>query len=135
MTIKRKDLIVTAIAGLLIVSFCFFGSADRGYTIVHRLCDGCFATGVLLAGAGILLLCANKGALNIIGYGARSGLNLIMPIFGKGPTKENGERETYFDYCQRKAEQDPKPVSHLLIVGGVYLLLAAVLLVIYMIQS
>ena len=135
MTIKRKDLIATAVSGLLIVAFCFIGSAERGYMIVHRLCDGCFVTGVLLTGAGIILLCANKGALNIFGYGARSGLNLILPIFGKGPTKEDGERETYFDYCQRKAEQGPKPVSHLLIVGGIYLVLAAILLVIYLVQS
>lgn len=134
MTIKRKDLIVTAIVGLLIVSFSFFGSADRGYTVVHRLCDGCFTTGVLFAGAGIILFCANRGAFNLFGYGAKFGLSLILPI-GRNPWTANGERETYFDYCQRKAEQEPKPVSHLLIIGGTYLLLAAVLLVIYMIQS
>jgi len=135
MTIKRKDLIVTAISGLLIVAFCFFGSAERDYTIIHRLCDGCFVTGVLLTGAGMILLCANHGAFNIFGFGARSGLNLILPIFGQGPTKDNGERETYYEYCQRKAERGPKPVSHLLIVGGVYLVLAAILLVIYMVQA
>lgn len=134
MTIKRKDLIATAISGLLIIAFCFFGSAERGYSIIHRLCDGCFVTGVLLTGAGVILLCANNGALNIFGYGVRSGLNLILPIFGKGPTKENGEPETYFEYCQRKAEEGPKPISHLLIVGGIYLVLAAILLVVYLIQ-
>ena len=133
MTIKRKDLIVTAITGLLIVAFCYFGSADRGYTIVHRLCDGCFTTGVLFAGVGIILHCANKGALNLFGYGARFGLSLILPI-GKNPWMANGERETYLDYCQRKSEQEPKPVSHLLIVGGVYLVIAAVLLVVYLNQ-
>ena len=131
MTIKPKDLIVTAVTGLLIVAFIFFGSADRGHSIVHRICDGCFATGVLMTGAGIILFCANKGALNLFGYGAKFGLSLILPI-GKNPWISNGERETYYDYCQRKAEQDPKPVSHLLIVGGAYLAIAVVCLVIYL---
>ena len=135
MTIKRKDLIVTVVVGVLVVLFCFFNSADRGYSVIHRLCDGCFTAGILLGGIGVIMFCANKGALNLFGFGAKFGLNLILPIFGKNPWNADGERETYYDYCQRKAEQEPKPVSHLLITGGAYLLLAVVLLVVYVIQS
>ncbi len=132
MSNRRKDLIVAAASGLLIAVFVFLGSADRGYTIVHRACDGCFAAGILLGGIGAILHCANKGALSLFGYGARFGLNLILPIFGKNPWTADGERETYYDYCARKREQEPKPVAHLLIAGGSYLLLAVVLLVVYL---
>lgn len=132
MSDKRKELVVAVVVGLLIAGFVFFGSADRGHTIVHRLCDGSFAAGMLLGGMGVILYCANKGAFNLFGYGARFGLNLILPIFGKNPWAANGERETYYDYCERKSEQEPKPVSHLLIAGGLYLAIAAVLLVIYL---
>ena len=135
MTINRRDLIVAAVLGVLIASFCFFSSADRGYTIVHRICDGCFTTGILLTGIGVIMHCSNKGALNLFGFGAKFGLNLILPIFGKNPWTADGERETYYDYCMRKAEADPKPVSHLLIVGGAFLVTAAILLVVYLIQG
>ena len=132
MSNKRKELALAVVSGLLIVVFVFLGTADRDHSIVHRLCDGCFAAGMLLGGMGVILHCANQGALNLFGYGARFGLNLILPIFGKNPWKADGERESYYDYCARKQEQEPKPTSHLLLAGGFYLLLAAVLLVVYL---
>ena len=132
MSINRKDLIATAVSGMLIVLFCFYYSADRDYSIIHRICDGCFVTGVMLTGAGLILHCANKGAFNLFGYSAKFGMNLIMPFIGKNPWLGDRDRETYYEYCMRKAEEGPKPVSHLLIVGGAYLAVAAVCLVIYL---
>lgn len=131
MSNKRKELALAVVSGLLIVVFVFFSTADRNHSIVHRLCDGCFAAGMLLGGLGVILHCANQGALNLFGYGARFGLNLILPIFGKNPWSGD-ERESYYDYCAKKQEQEPKPTSHLLLAGGFYLLLAAVLLLVYL---
>ena len=132
MSDKRKEFAVAVVLGLLIAGFVFFGTADRGHSVIHRACDGCFAAGMLLGGMGVILYCANQGAFNIFGFGARYGLNLILPIFGKNPWAANGERETYYDYCEKKREQEPKPVSHLLITGAAFLLIAAVLLVVYL---
>ena len=132
MSDKRKNIIVAVVLGFLIAGFVFISTADRGHTIIHRACDGCFVSGILLGGMGVILHCANKGAFNLFGFGARFGLNLILPIFGKNPWAANGERETYYDYCEKKREREPKPVGHLLIVGGAFLLIAAVLLVIYL---
>lgn len=130
MTIKLKEVIVDFVLGLLVVSFNYFNnSADA--TIIHRLLDGTFVAGVLLTGIGILLFCANKGAFNIFGYGVKYGLSLILPI-GKNPWAADGERETYYDYCMRKAEKEPKSFLPLLISGGVYLVISVVLLVIYL---
>ena len=130
MSIKRKDLIANAIAGLLIAMFCFFNTADRGFTVLRRLCDGSFVAGVMIFGAGVILFCANRGAFNLFGYSARMGLSLIFPI-GKNPWDGSRGRETYYDYCERKAQEPAKPVSPLLIVGGGYILIAMILLIIY----
>ena len=43
MSNKRKELALSVVSGLLIVIFVFFSTADRDHSIVHRLCDGCFA--------------------------------------------------------------------------------------------
>ena len=134
MSIKRKDLIANAGAGLLIAMFCFFSSADREFSVLHRLCDGCFVAGVMILGAGIILFCANRGAFNLFGYSAKFGLSLILPI-GKNPWDGGRDRETYYDYCERKAQEPSKPVSPLLIVGGGYILLAMILLVIYFVMK
>ena len=128
---KRKDLIVDFVLGLLVVSFCYFNPSNPESTVIHRILDGCFVAGILLCGSGTILFCSSKGAFNIFGYGAKFGLSLIIPI-GKNPWMGDGERETYYDYCARKAEEKPKSFVPMLIVGGVFLLASLVLLVIYL---
>ena len=135
MSFNRKDLIVSAVCGLLFVLFVFYGSADQGFTIVHRLCNGCFVAGMMMAGAGGILYCASKGAFDLFGYSAREGLNLIMPIFGSNPLTAEGKRESYYDYCVRKREEPKKPIGHLLIVGGGYLLISGILLIVHTIMG
>lgn len=135
MSINRKDLIVSAVCGLMFVLFVFYGSADQDFTIVHRLCNGCFVAGMMMGGAGVILYCASKGAFDLFGYSAREGLNLIMPIFGSNPLTAEGKRESYYDYCMRKREEPKKPIGHLLIVGGGYLVISGILLIIHMIMG
>ena len=135
MSTKRKDLVVSAVCGLMFVLFVFYGSADQDFTIVHRLCNGCFVAGMMMGGAGVILYCAGKGAFDLFGYSAREGLNLIMPIFGSNPLTSEGKRESYYDYCMRKREEPKKPIGHLLIVGGGYLVISGILLVIHMIMG
>lgn len=131
MSVNRKDIIVSAVCGLMFVLFVFYASAEQEFTIVHRLCNGFFVAGAMLGSAGLLLHCANKGAFNLFGFSARYGLNLIMPFITKNPWNGDRDRETYYDYCVRKSEEPHKPVAHLLIVGGGYLVISAILLVVY----
>ena len=135
MSVNRKDLIVSAVCGLMFVLFVFYGGADQEFTIVHRLCNGFFVAGVMMGGAGVILHCANKGAFDLFGYSAREGLNLIMPIFGSNPLTAEGKRESYYDYCVRKREEPRKPVGHLLIVGGGYLLISGILLIVHTVMG
>lgn len=129
MKTTRKDLVLSFVVGILIASFVFAFSADRGYTLFHRLSDGCFTAGILLCGTGGLFFCANKGAFNLLGYGISRGGKLITG-WGKDPADEG--RDAYYNYCMRQAEKEPKPFGHLLIGGTVYLAAAVLFLVIYL---
>ena len=135
MSINRKDLIVAAVCGLMFVTFVFYGSADQEFTIVHRLCNGFFVAGMMMGGAGVILYCAGKGAFDLFGYSAKEGLNLIMPIFSRDHLSPDGKKESYYDYCMRKREEPKKPIGHLLIVGGGYLVLSGILLVVHMVMG
>ncbi len=129
MKVQRKDLILSTVIGLAFVIFVVTSNADRGYTLVHRLCDGTFTAAALLIGAGGLIHCANKGFFNILGYGAKRAISLIIPVMSN---PWDNVRDGYFEYCQGQAEKPAKPCAHLLIVGCVYLVVSAVLLVVYM---
>ena len=131
MTVKRKDLIVDFVLGLLVVTFCYLNPQNPDTTVIHRMLDGCFVAGTLLCGAGVILFCSSKGAFNILGYGLKFGLNLILPV-GKNPWMADGERESYYDYCVRKSEEQSKTFLHLLITGAVFMLASLVLLIIYL---
>ena len=131
MSINRKDIIVSIVCGLMFALFVFYASAEQEFTIIHRLCNGFFVAGAMLGGAGVISYCASKGAFDLFGYSAREGFNLIMPIFSRDHLSPDGKRESYYDYCMRKREEPRKPVAHLLIVGGGYLVISAILLVVH----
>ena len=92
------------------------------------LCDGCFVAGILVGGAGCLMLAANEGMFDIFGYGISFVLNLHWSGIFHMP--EERRRERYADYKARK-RASPSAPGGVLLAGGVYLLLAAVFLVIY----
>ena len=135
MSINRKDLIVSAVCGLMIVTFVFYASAENEFTVIHRLCNGFFVAGMMMGGAGLILHCASKGAFDLFGYSAKEGLNLIMPIFSRDHLSPDGKKESYYDYCMRKREEPKKPIGHLLIVGGGYLLISGILLIVHTIMG
>ena len=128
MKTTRKDLVLSLVIGLAIVSLVFTISADRGFSLVHRLSDGCFTAGVLLCGVGGIFFCANKGAFNLLGFSASYARKLITG-WGKDPANEG--HDAYYNYCVRQVEKEPKPFAHFLIGGAAYLAAAIVFLVIY----
>lgn len=129
MKIKRKDLFMSAVSGLLIVILAMSLSADRGYTLVHRLSDSCFTAGVMLCGVGGITFCSNKGAFNLLGFSTSHIVKLITG-FGKDPS-ENGH-DAYYNYCVKQAEKPAKPFAHLLIVGAGYFVLSVIFLLLYL---
>ena len=130
MSINRKDLIIDFALGLLIAGFVCVGIKDQGFEIFHLLHNGTFVAGGFLFSAGVILYCANKGAFNLFGYSLKFGINLILPL-GNNPWRATGERETYYDYCQRKAEAPNKAFAPLMIAGAAYILVSIVFVLLH----
>ena len=127
MTDKRKTYFTEALLGLLIMAYVVFINRDSGHSLVHLLCDGSFVAAVLLLGTGGILFCKEKGAFDIFGYGMKSALGLLVPGVS---ALDDGTREDYFSYCERKAKERKKRHQPLL-VGTCFLVLSLVLMGIY----
>ncbi len=95
---------------------------------LRLICDGCFVAGILVGGAGCLMLAGNEGVFDIFGFGVSFVLNLHWSGLFHMP--EERRRESYADYKARK-RSSPSAPGGVLLAGGIYLLLAAILLVIY----
>lgn len=134
MTNKAKNLIITFMLGLIVVFICCISPSSSDTPVLNRLIDGCFVSGVLIGGAGVMAFCSSRGAFDIFGYGIMYGVSLILPV-GKNPWLSNGNRESYYDYRERKREKKRKPFGAMLIIGGVYLALSVLLLIPYSIMS
>lgn len=129
---KRKDLIVSTVIGFLIVVFVVMMSAERGYSMTHRLSDGCFTASVMLCGIGGIIFCSNRGAFNLLGFSTSHIIKLITG-YGKDPGEQN--HDAYYNYCMKQAEKPAKPFGHLLIVGAIYLLAAVLFLALYLMAT
>ena len=127
MTDKQKSYLMDAVTGALIVAYVVFVNRGSGHSIFHLLCDGCFVAAVLLLGVGGIMFCRKKGAFDIFGYGMKTALGLLVP---GASLMDNGEREDYFTYCERKASER-KPHHQPMLVGVCYLVLSLVFMVIY----
>ena len=127
MTEKQKTYLTEFILGALIAAYVVFLNRNSGHSLVHLLCDGCFVAAVLLLGTGGILFCKEKGAFDIFGYGLRSALGLLVPGVS---LMDNGEREDYFTYCERKAAERKKRHQPML-VGFGFLAASLLLRVIY----
>ena len=127
MTNKQKTYVTEAILGLVIMAYVVMVNWDSGHSLVHMLCDGSFVAAVLLLGTGGILYCKEKGAFDIFGYGMKSALGLLVPGVS---VLDDGTREDYFTYCERKAKERKKRHQPLL-VGTCYLVLSLVLMVVY----
>lgn len=99
-------------------------------SLAYMLCDGFFVTGVLVFGMGALKAFRNKGTFDVLSYGVSSLLYTAIPMLDRRP--EEQRTEGFYDYTQRK-QAERKPAGDILIAGGVYLVLAAIMLVIYLI--
>ena len=84
------------------------------------LSDGCFVAGLMLTGVGVLVWVSSTGFFDIFSYAMRSLLVLFTPL--RSPEKH----ERFIDYKTRRAEKRRPAQWFLLIVGVVYLALAAV---------
>ncbi len=113
----KKYLITLAVGvGMMLLFVWIRGGFDAEITTATRLgawSDGCFITGVLIAGIGLLTWLSGEGAFDMLGYAIKLGITLIFRT----------EHESYVDYKVRKNEH--KPVCFYLVLVGMFFLLLA----------
>ena len=127
--LKRRSFRIALGVGAAIVLAVILLNRSAGDGFLRLICDGCFVAGILVGGAGCLMLAGNEGMFDIFGYGISFVLNLHWSGIFHMP--EERRRERYADYKARK-RASPSAPGGILLAGGVYLLLAAVFLVVYL---
>ena len=120
MTEKRKKILIDLMVGLVAAVAVFFFRQDRGFPLIHLLCDCCFTAGVLLLGMGGLKAARNAGTFDIAIYGIDSALRVTLPWIMKEKKDED-----FVAYKERKVEER-KPATEMLIAGAIYMALALI---------
>lgn len=133
MSEKKKGTIIFLAIGLAIAIAVVALKWSADGTIIHKLCDGFFVSGVLLFGMGGLKFFRNKGAFDMITYGVASVLYITFPSLNEKRPMEQ-RNEDFYGYSQRKQEER-KSADELLISGAVFLVLAVVMMVLYVITG
>lgn len=118
--------VLTAVGAVMF--FCaalirgLFGLTDYR-EIMRGLCDGFSAAGLILMLVGLIIVCSNGGAYDIMGFAARK----FFSVFKKA---ENRSRETYAEYRERKSA-NKRSFVEFFIVGGVYFAVGMAFLIAY----
>ena len=126
MSENRKSFLADLILGLLIAILVFLLNKEMEYSLTHKLCDGCFVAAVVLLGTGGIRFCNSRGAMDMLSYGFKT----VGEMFTKAG-RLDGPDEDYFGYVQRKSKER-KPFAHYLVAGLIYLVLAAIFLLLNM---
>lgn len=126
---KYTRYLITFLVGVVIAALVclykdLFHTEDTAQ-IVSILSDACFTSGVLIGASGMLVLISNEGNFDTLGYGVK-----IIKNMWKKPEERKIEKNL-FEY--KMAKNDKKRIStvHLIVIGAVYFLLAAVYTIIF----
>lgn len=104
-----------AIAGI-------FTSAELKQTLT-LLVNGFFSIGIICFCFGLLVICSNNGAYDLIVY----GMIRFASLFVKNPNKI--KYHTYFDYHTAKQQEDDRSFAYFLFVGGFYVVVSIIILI------
>lgn len=95
-----------------------------GKALIADLCDAFTVPGILMLGFGLLVFATNGGAFDMLAFGVRK----LFDLFKRDLTKV--KYRTFYDYRQAQAEKK-RSFLHWIIVGGGFLLIAIIFLIIY----
>ncbi len=130
--LKSKSFLISMIIATVIAAGVGFLNAMQEKGVMELLCNACFVASVIVGGFGCLLLAANEGIFDIFGYGVSFVTRIHLPFLGIGSSEH--EKETYADYKERKRAKRKSPAG-VLLAGGIFMGLAVIFLVIYLIQN
>lgn len=126
----RRWLTYVIAAGVLAVLTLLMGILFNGYsagdakTLVGAWSSAFSVPGIICLGVGLLIWCSNEGAFDMLSYGVRSFFRLFR--------KDVKDRKygDYYGYQQARKDRK-KPFLYMIAVGGAYLLVGIILIVIY----
>ncbi len=126
-----KYLITFAVAAVICVLalwarglFSAAGTAE----IMRCLSDGFFIAGFAVGGYGLLVVCSNGGAFDILAY----GMICFFSLFRKDV--KNRKAKTFYEYRKAKSEKRHS-FAYLLIVGLAFVLIAVLFVVLFYVYS
>ena len=123
----KKPVLTNFVIGILIAVAVVAIEWQYGYPLIHLLSDGFFVAAVLLIGIGGIAAASNAGCFDMMGYSMRSLLGVVIPASRMGDPRE---QESFLEYKERKSEKRKSPLP-LLIAGGIHMVLAVIMLIIY----
>ncbi len=122
---NRRPLIyaaASAVAVLLVASLMGVFKAPSTQELLRILCDAFFVVGVLLGGVGLLSWIGSNGFFDIFSYAVKVVVIKFRP---------KAKLESYYDYKQNKDEERKPWLKGLLFCGGICIILACLVLVLY----
>lgn len=140
MSNKKKKLLqylITSAVGLLLTAAVYFVtvSVDKAAdyssakATLALLSDATLTVGILLLGVGLIAFAGRKGTFDSLGFAVES----ILVVRNWSTKRRFRERENYSQYRERKEEarKEKKGLSFFYPVGGGFLVLSIVLLIVY----
>lgn len=133
---KYLSLIIDFIIGLAVAGAIFWLSVLINDTQIQTfgnvallLSDSCFVTGMIFAGVRLIAFVAGEGIFDSLCFAVES----IFVVRNWSFKRKFEDRETYSEYKERKKEErkDKKRSYNMFIVGGLYLVIAAIFLIVY----
>lgn len=127
--LKSKDFLIPLVFGAVIMVGVCALQVSRQKGAVYALCDGAFVAGILLLCMAGLRFASVQGTFDIFGYGISHLFVTRWP--GLSTMTDDHRDESFADYRFRKQKGRKSPVGQLM-AGAVYMVLAAILLLIYL---
>ena len=116
---------VCLILGFIICLLEGIFSFTEAFRVYATLCDAFFIPGIFCLGLGIILFVANNGVFEMLAYGVMR----FISLFKRNP--RNNKYETFYDYHVAMAEKPKADFVFLLIVGGGFILISLLFLLIW----
>ena len=125
---KFKNYLITFIVGLVLSVIVFFIRdafvQTNIKTIIKNCSDAAFVPGVLIFCYGLLMLSVNGGTFDMLIYGTRQ----FFGFFKKNYNRKLAQ--SFYEY-RKTRESEKREFAYFLIVGGFYIALSLLFLLIY----
>lgn len=124
---SARKYLITSLVGILIAAAVFAArgglTAADDVAAMYALCDAFFVPGVLILGFGLLVFCADDGLFDMINYGVLKAVKIVQ-----SEKKRSQFPKTFYDYRAMKSETRGGGFGYLIVVGAVFVAIAAVFL-------